>query len=65
MNKVIKRAIRSWLSWRSERRLAKAIPSYAANRARFQKLKHAHKSTKPVLKEMQAAVLSALRATAE
>lgn len=59
--RLIRRAIRSWLSWRADKRLSRAIPSYAHNRARLQQLKRSHKNTQPALKEMRAAMLSALR----
>lgn len=61
MNKIIRRAIRSWLSWRADKRLSKAIPGFSDNRARLQQLKRSHKNTQPALKEMQTAMLCALR----
>lgn len=61
LDRVIRRAIRSWQSWRTERRLSRAIPSFSVNRARLEQLRKSHKSQQPVLREMREAMTAALR----
>lgn len=61
IDRIIRRAIRSWTAWRTERRLARAIPSFSVNRARLEQVKRSHKSQQPVLRDMREAMIEALR----
>lgn len=61
IDRLIRRALRSWQSWRTERRLSRAIPNFSVNRARLEQLKRSHKSQQPVLRELRSAMTAALR----
>lgn len=61
IDRLIRRAIRSWAAWRTERRLSRAIPNFSVNRARLEQLKRSHKSQQPVLRDMREAMTEALR----
>ena len=59
--RLIREYIRAWQAWRSDRRLARAIPGYLERKREIEILRRKHRSTKSVLAEQKNAMLNALR----
>lgn len=57
----IARAIRSWLDWQADRRLARQCPDIAAARAAVRTARRKHKAVRPALKALSDAVHAELR----
>ena len=63
-DRLIRDYIRAWKTWRSDRRLERAIPGYLERKREIEILRRKHRSTKQVLAEQKAAMNDALRGRA-
>lgn len=61
LSRLIRRTIHEWQSWCAEKRLARAIPGFRANRERLRQLKRSHKNTQPAIRELRESVTAALQ----
>ena len=64
LDRLIRDYIRAWQTWRSDRRLERAIPGYLERKREIEILRRKHRSTKQVLAEQKAAMNDALRGRA-
>jgi hypothetical protein len=65
MNRLLRRAIRSWLSWRSQRLIDQALPGFSSRKRMIERLQKQHKPVKALQLEHSRAMLNALRGSAE